>query len=139
MRSRIELESPHKEVGTPESFAGLLVELAGQSSLLVREEVLLARRELREDFEQMRASLLKVAVGIAVAVLAAFSLMAAAILALSQYWEPWQAALTVGLGIAVVAVVMIFVGLAQLKQTRLMPEQTLETLEENKQWLQEIT
>ena len=139
MYSRTELESARQEVGARESFAGLLVELASQSSLLVREEVLLARRELREDFEQMRASLLKVAVGTAVAVLAAFSLLAAAILALSQYWQPWQAALTVGLGIAVVAVVMIFVGLAQLKQTRLMPEQTLETLEENKQWLQEIT
>lgn len=139
MYSRTELESARQEVGARESFAGLLVELASQSSLLVREEVLLARRELREDFEQMRTSLLKVAVGTAVAVLAAFSFLAAAILALSQYWEPWQAALTVGLGIAVVAVVMIFVGLAQLKQARLMPEQTLETLEENKQWLQEIT
>ncbi|NOT62481.1 MAG: phage holin family protein [Acidobacteria bacterium] len=139
MRSQRELESARPEVGARESFADLLVELASQSSLLVREEVLLARRELREDFEQMRASLLKVAVGIGAGVMAVFSLLAAGILALSQYWEPWQAALTIGLGIAVVAAIMIFVGLAQLKQARIKPEQTLETLEENKAWLQEIT
>lgn len=139
MISRMELESARPGVGTRESFAGLLVELASQSSLLVREEVMLARRELREDFEQVRSALLKVALGIAGAVLAALSLLAAAILALSQYWQPWQAALAVGLGLAVVAGAIIFNGLARMKQASPMPEQTMETIEEAKEWLEEIT
>ena len=139
MRSRIELESPHKEVGTGESFAGLLVELASQSSLLVREEFMLARRELHEDFEHVQSALLKVALGVAGAVLAAFSLTAAVILALSQYWQPWQAAVAVGLGLAVVAGLTIINGLKQVKQARMMPEGTIETMEETKEWLQEIT
>ncbi len=139
MSSRMELESVRTEVSTRESFAGLLVELASQSSMLVREEVMLARRELREDFEQVQSALLKVALGIAGAVLAVFSLMASVILALSQYWQPWQAALAVGLSLTVVAGAIIFNGLAQMKQARLMPEQTMETIEETKEWLQEIT
>lgn len=139
MISGMQLESVQTEVGTSESFAGLLVELASQSSLLVREEVMLARRELREDFEQVRSALLKVALGIAGAVLAALSLLAAAILALSQYWQPWQAALVVGLGLAIVAGAIIFTGLAHMKQARMMPEQTMETIKETKEWLEEIT
>ncbi len=139
MISRMGFESVNTEAGTRESFAGLLVELASQSSLLVREEVMLARRELREDFEHVRSAYLKVALGIAGAVLAALSLLTAAILALSQYWQPWQAALAVGLGLAVVAGAIIVTGLAQTKQARMRPEQTIETIEETKQWLEEIT
>jgi uncharacterized membrane protein YqjE len=139
MHSRSELESAQKEIGGRESFAGLLVELASQSSLLVREEVMLARRELREDFEHVQSALLKLALGVAGALLAAFCLLAAVILALSQYWQPWQAALAVGVGLAIVAGAIIFNGLAQMKQARIMPEQTMETIEETKEWLQEIT
>lgn len=139
MRSGMQLDSVQTEVGARESFADLLVELASQSSLLVREEVMLARRELREDFEQVRSALLKVALGIAGAMLAAFSLLAAAILALSHYWQPWQAALAMGLGLAIVSGAIIFTGLAQMKQTEMRPEKTMETIEETKEWLKEIT
>jgi nitrate/nitrite transporter NarK len=60
------------------------------------------------------------------------------ILALSLYWEPWQAALGVGVVLAIVASIVIVIGLQQLKQARIKPEQTIETLEENKEWLKEI-
>ncbi len=139
MHSRMELEKVRSESGSRESFAELLVELAGQSATLVREEVSLARQELRESFKQVRPPLLMLALGLAGAAFSGLTLLAALILALSQYWKPWQAALVAGIGMAVLAGVMIATGLGQMKQARLKPGQTLATLEENKEWLKEIT
>ncbi|MGH9837689.1 MAG: phage holin family protein [Blastocatellia bacterium] len=139
MQSRTKLERIRSESGQRESFAELLVELAGQSTTLVREEVSLARQELRENIKQVRPPLLILALGAAGAAFSALALLAAVILALSQYWEPWLAALVVGIGMAVLAGAMIGIGLGQMKQARLKPEQTLATLEENKEWLKEIT
>ena len=139
MQTRMELERPRTEAGSRESFAELLVELAGQSATLVRAEVSLARQELRENIKQIRPPLLLLALGLAGAAFAVLVLLTAIILALSQYWEPWQAALLVCLGMALLAGVLIATGLGQMRQARLKPEQTLTTLEENKEWLKEIT
>lgn len=139
MQSRMEIERVRSESEPRESFAELLVELADQSATLVREEVSLARQELRENFRQIRPPLLVLALGAASAIFSGLALLAALILALSQYWKPWQAALAVGAGMAVIAGMMMAIGLGQMKQARLKPEQTLETLEENKEWLKEIT
>jgi uncharacterized membrane protein YqjE len=134
----MELERRRTANGTRESFADLLVELAEQSATLVREEVSLARQELRENFKQLRPPLLLLALGVGGAAFSVMALLTALILALSQYWEPWQAALAVGVGLALLAGVMLVAGLSQMKQARLKPEQTLATLEENKEWLKEI-
>lgn len=138
MQSRMELERGRTANSTRESFADLLVELAEQSATLVREEVSLARQELRENFKQLRPPILLLALGALGAAFSVLALLAALILALSQYWEPWQAALAVSLGMALLAGAMIAVGVSQMKQARLKPEQTLATLEENKEWLKEI-
>ena len=139
MQSRMELERGRTTAGTRESFADLLVELAEQSATLVREEVSLARQELRENAKQLRPPLLLLAMGVTGAAFSVLALLTALILALSRYWEPWQAALMVCLGMAILAAVMISSGLSQMKQARLKPEQTLATIEENKEWLKEIT
>jgi hypothetical protein len=66
-------------------------------------------------------------------------LCAALILGLTAYLEPWQSALLVGIVLSLAAGVLIAIGISQIKRTGLKPEQTLETLEENKEWLKEIT
>jgi uncharacterized membrane protein YqjE len=139
MRSHTQVEENRPTSGSRESFTDLLVDLAGQSATLVREEVSLARQELREGVKQLRPSLLILAIGVAGGAFSIAAFLTALILALSQYWKPWQAALAVGGGIAVIALALIAYGLSQLKQVRLKPEQTLATLEENKEWLKEIT
>jgi len=122
-----------------ESMGELLGELASQSASLVRDEVALAQQEIREKVKAVQSAAMVIAVGGVLALVALLALCSAAILALAEYLKPWQSALAVGLLLAIVASIIAFVGIGQLKRTKLKPEQTIETLEENKEWLKEIT
>jgi MFS family permease len=122
-----------------ESIGELISDLAEQSANLVRDEMALMRRELREKGKEMQWVMLVIALGTALALIAAGVFCAAMILLLNKYLEPWQSALLVCGVLALGSGVMIGVGISRLKRTSLKPEQTLETLEENKEWLKEIT
>jgi len=122
-----------------ESLGELLGDLASQSASLVRDEVALARQEIREKLKTFQAAMMVIAIGGVLALASVLTLFASAILALAEYLKPWQSALVVGLAITVIASVIIIAGIAQLKRANFKPEQTLETLEENKEWLREIS
>ncbi|HMV86890.1 MAG TPA: phage holin family protein [Blastocatellia bacterium] len=122
-----------------ESLGALLSELATQSASLVRDEVALARQEVAEKMKVFQSAVVVIAIGAVLGLVALLILCAAAVLALAQYIEPWQAALIVGGVFVVIAGITAVVGFGKLKQTSLKPEQTIETLEENKEWLKEIT
>jgi hypothetical protein len=49
----------------------------------------------------------------------------------------WLAALIVGLVVAVIGLVLVQRGRAALKQTTLKPEKTIESLKEDKEWVQQ--
>ncbi len=138
MYSPKELKQVRNQAAAPDSFAELLGELADKSAVLVREEVSLARQELRESVRDLKSPVMMLAFGMVGATFSALSVITALILALSQYWKPWQAALGVGIGLALLASVVIVIALQQIKQARIKPEHTLETLEENKKWLKQI-
>ena len=122
-----------------ESLGELLGELASHSANLVRDEVALAKQELTEKLRTVQATILIVLLGAVTGMIAAASLCAAIILALAKYLEPWLSALLVGVVLSVAAATIIVSGLERLRRTALKPEQTLATLEENKQWLKEMT
>ena len=122
-----------------ESLGTLLGELATQSASLVRDEVALARQEVAEKMKIFQSAVVVITIGAVLGLAALLVLCAALVLALAQYVEPWQAALIVGGVFAVIAAITTVVGFGKLKQTSLKPEQTIETLEENKEWLKEIT
>ena len=122
-----------------ESLGELIGELASQSVGLVRDEVALARRELEQKLKTVQSAAAVVAVGAIVALIAALSVCAAVIIALAQYVGPWQSALIIGLILGMAAGVTILIGVSRFKRTSLRPEKTIETLEENKEWLKEMT
>lgn len=122
-----------------ESLGALLGELATQSASLVRDEVALARQEVREKMKIFQSAAVVITLGAVLGLVALLTLCAAVVLALTQYFEPWQAALIVGGLFAVIAAITTVIGFGKMKQTSLKPEQTIETLEENKEWLKEIT
>ena len=122
-----------------ESLGEMLTALANQSAGLVRDEVALAKQELQEKFTSLRAAVMVIAAGAIVGLIAALALCAAAILALAQVVGAWQAALIVGAVLAVIAGVVVWIGLGKLRRTSLKPEKTLQTLEEDKEWLKELT
>jgi ElaB/YqjD/DUF883 family membrane-anchored ribosome-binding protein len=103
-----------------ESWGELIGELAGQLVGLARDEVALARRELQQKLKTVQSA-------------------AAVIIALAEYVGPWQSALIVGLILGMAAGVTILIGVSRFKRTSLRPEKTIETLEENKEWLKDLT
>jgi uncharacterized integral membrane protein len=122
-----------------ESLGDLIGELASQSASLVRDEVALARQELQHKLKTVQLAASVIAVGAFIALIAALALCAAVIIALAEYVGSWQSALIVGLVLGMTAGIIILIGVSRFKRTNLRPEQTIETLEENKEWLREIT
>ena len=122
-----------------ESFGELVGLVATQSAGLVRDEVELAKREVREKLKTVRSAASVVIIGAGAALVATMALCAAVIIALAEHVGPWQSALIVGLILGMAAGVVILIGVSRFKRTSLRPEQTIETLEENKEWLKEIT
>lgn len=122
-----------------ESWGELIGALAGQLAGLARDEVALARRELEQKLKTVQSAAAVVAIGAFVALIATLSVCAAVIIALAEYVGPWQSALLVGLTLGAAAGVAILIGVRRFKRTSLKPEKTIETLEENKEWLKELT
>jgi uncharacterized membrane protein YqjE len=122
-----------------ESWGELIGELAGQLVGLARDEVALARRELEQKLKTVQSAAAVVAIGAIVALIATLSVCAAVIIALAEYVGPWQSALIVGLILGMAAGVTILIGVSRFKRTSLKPEKTIETLEENKEWLKDLT
>jgi uncharacterized membrane protein YqjE len=122
-----------------ESWGELIGELAGQLVGLARDEVALARRELEQKLKTVQSAAAVVAIGAIIALIATLSVCAAVIIALAEYVGPWQSALIVGLILGMAAGVTILIGVSRFKRTSLKPEKTIETLEENKEWLKDLT
>ena len=122
-----------------ESLGELVGFVASQSAGLMRDELALAKREVREKLKTVQSAASVVIIGAIIALIAAMALCAAVIIALAEHVGPWQSALIVGLILGMAAGVVIFIGVSRFKQTSLKPVQTIETLEENKEWLEEIT
>jgi uncharacterized membrane protein YqjE len=121
-----------------ESFGELLGQLANNSSALVRDEIQLAKQEMSEKVTRLRSAIIVVAAGAFIGALATLALTAAAIIGLAIYVGPGNASLIIGAALAIIAGITLFTGVSRMKRTSLKPEQTIETLEEDKEWLKEL-
>jgi uncharacterized membrane protein YqjE len=134
-----EVESLAEMRGKRESFGELFGELARETADLVRDEVTLAKREIQEKVRTVQSAMLVLVTGVVLALVAIMALSAAVIIALAERVGPWQSALIVGLVLGMIAGAFILLGALRFRRTKLRPEQTLQTLEENREWLKEIT
>jgi len=121
-----------------ESFGELLGQLANNSSALVRDEIELAKREMSEKITRLRSAIIVVTAGAFIGYLAILALITAAIICLSNYVGPGNAALIMAGILVIIGGVTVYIGVSQIKRTNLKPEQTIETLEEDKEWLKEL-
>ncbi|MEO6333427.1 MAG: phage holin family protein, partial [Pyrinomonadaceae bacterium] len=77
------------------------------------------------------------AVGGAVGYAAMLAILAGVILGLSYFMPAWIAAILVGLVVGAVAFFMISSALGELKNTNLRPEETVDSIKEDAQWLKD--
>jgi len=139
MQTRRELERQAEASLPRESFGELLSQLANNSAGLVRDEIQLARQEMKEKLSTLRGGIIIAASGLVLVLLALFTLTAAAVIGLANYLGAGKSALIIGGALAIIGGVTAFVGIGRIKQTSLKPEETIETLEEDREWLKELT
>jgi len=126
--------------GADRSLGELFAELSRETSELVRQEVALAKTELSHKATQVGKDVGLLAAGGLVVYAGFLALIAAVIVGLGQAGVTWWlSALVVGIVVAAGGGFLVLQGLNDLKQTKLAPEQTLDTLKEDAQWAKDQT
>lgn len=125
------------EITPDRSLGSLFTELTRETSTLFRKEIQLAKAEVAEKAKQAGRGTAAVAIGGALLFVAFQALVATAIIALAAVVEWWLAALIVAMAVALVGVVVLSKGLANLRGENLAPRRTIDTLRDNTQWAKE--
>jgi hypothetical protein len=121
------------------SLGELFAELSRQTSTLVRQEVALAKTELRQTGTKVGKDVAAIAIGGAVAYAGFLAILAAVIYLLAEIMDWWLAALLVGVVVIVTGYLLIQRGREALKHADLAPHQTIETLKEDAEWAKRQT
>jgi uncharacterized membrane protein YqjE len=115
----------------------LFRQLAQDSATLVRQEMALAKAELRENVKSVARDTAKIAVGAVVAAVGVLVMVAFLVLLLGDViGKYWAGALIVGVLLVAVGAFLAMGGMKRLKKDSITPDQTLQSLKEDKQWLQ---
>src|SRR5215211_1235830 len=117
-----------------ESVGSLLSGLIQDLQELVRGEFKLAKTELREDVSVAGRGLGSIAAGALVGVTGFIFLMLGVTYLLNKELEMWLSAAIVGAVLAIIAAVLVSVGRKKLSASNFKPEQTIETLKEDREW-----
>ena len=115
----------------------LFRQLAQDSATLVRQEMALAKVELRENVKSVARDTAKIAVGAILAAVGALVMVAFLVLLLGDaVGKYWAGALIVGVLFLAIGGFLAMGAMKRLKKDSITPDQTLQTLKEDKQWLQ---
>jgi len=126
-----------RDGGNP-SLGELLRNLAEGSGRLVRQEVDLARLELTGTLHGVASGTAQVAIGGVLAVLGLLALVTGVIVLIGREWageQYWLVALIATVVLAIAAWLLVRRGRHLLTPSQLKPDQTIETLKEDKAWL----
>jgi len=116
----------------------IAAQLMRDVSLLVRQEIALAKAELREKGKVALPGIGMIGGAGVVALCAAGALTAFLVLALSTFLDAWLAALIVGAALVAVATGLALAGKERVEDAgALLPEQTIENVKEDAEWLKE--
>ncbi len=121
------------------SIGELFSELTQEISDLFHQEVTLAKTEVTQKAKSVGKDVGFMAAGGVVALVGFMAIVAAAIAALASVLPLWLSALIVGVIVAIVGYVFVQRGMSALKTTNLAPEQTIDTLKEDAEWMHEQT
>ncbi len=121
------------------SLGELIAELTKETTTLVRQEVQLAKTEMSQKASEAGKDVGFLGAGGALAYAGLLAIIAGIILALGEIIPLWASALLVGLVVGAIGYFLVRKGINALKQVKPMPEQTLQTLKEDKEWAKDQT
>ena len=120
------------------SLGELFGDLAKETSELVRQEVQLARTEMTQKVSAVGKDAGMIAAGGLVAYAGLLALIATLIIALGQLGMPWWlSSLIVGVVVAAIGYFLIQKGINAIRHTNMAPQQTIQTLKEDRRWASE--
>ena len=117
------------------SLGDLFSELAADTGVLVRQEVALAQVEISTKAARVGKQVGYLAVGGAIGYAGVLAIMAGIIMGLSYFIPEWVAALLVGALVGAASFFLISSAIERLKNTNLKPEETVESIKEDAEWL----
>lgn len=119
------------------SLGTLFSDLSHNFSVLVRDEIHLAQVEMSKKAKKVGKDVAYIAMGGFVAYAGFLMLLVAAIIGLSYFMWDWLAALLVGGVVTIIGASVAMRGLKDLKNINPAPRKTLQTLQEDKEWIKE--
>jgi hypothetical protein len=111
------------------SIGELINDLFRQGSVLLQEEIALARTEMSTKLPTVGRSIGMIAGGGALAYAGLLAVIAAAIIGLHAVLPWWASALLVGLVVIAIGLILVQTGLQTIKRTSLAPKRTLASLQ----------
>ncbi len=125
-----------RDGGEDASLGELLKRLTNDTTALVRQEVALAKAEMKETGTRLGKDAAKVGVAAALAFMGGLALTAFVVIGLGNLLggRYWLSALLVGLVAFGVGYAMVKSAMNDISERGIAPRQTLDTLREDKQW-----
>jgi uncharacterized membrane protein YqjE len=119
------------------SIGELFAELSQKTTTLVRQEIELAKVEMSQKASRVGKNVGFLLIGGVVAYTGLLAVVGAAIILLGQMIAYWLSAAIIGVVIAAVGAVLVVRGANTLRQEEPTPRETVETLQEDKEWLKD--
>ena len=125
------------EVVRHETIGGLIRGILADLKTLLREELALARVEMREQAGRARGAALSFGLAAGALLFGVAFLLIAAATAIAELvgWPVWAGFLIVAAVMSVIGFISLASGRRQLRTIHTVPQQTVTTLKENSEWI----
>lgn len=125
------------ELGYQDSIGSLMRGILVDVRQLMREEIALARVEIREQAGRAKAAAASLGAAVAALALGGIFLLVAIAVGMADLldWPVWAGFLVVALLLSIAGAAMLTLGRRRLRSVHAVPEQTVQTLKENSEWI----
>jgi len=120
-----------------DSIGGLLRGILMDLRTLIREEIALARVEIREQAGRARAAAMSFGIAAAALLFGGTFLLIAIATALADLldWPVWAGFFVMALLLSMVGLVTLSAGRKKIRNVHVVPEETVSTVKENSEWI----
>jgi uncharacterized membrane protein YqjE len=125
------------QVTHQESLGGLIRGILMDLRTLIREEIALARVEIREQVTRARTAAVSFGIALGALLFGGIFLLIAIAMGIADLlnWPAWTGFLIVAVLLALIGFVTLSSGRKKLQTVHAVPEETVTTLKENSEWI----
>jgi len=123
------------------SLASLIGGIINDAKDLLLHEFLMAKLEMQNELRKTKATVMSFAVGAGIAAVGGLLLILMLVHLLDAYTDLplWGSYGVIGGGLLIVGLIVLRMGKRTAESIDVVPQQTIETLKENAQWIKEQT